>query len=47
MADVILTAEPRTNLGSRNAGRIRREGKLPAVVYGLDDRAAVRHGLRP
>ena len=36
MADVILQAEPRTNLGSRNAGRIRREGLLPAVVYGLD-----------
>jgi large subunit ribosomal protein L25 len=36
MADVILQAEPRTKLGSRNAGRIRREGLLPAVVYGLD-----------
>lgn len=36
MADVILKAEPRSNLGSRNAGRYRREGKLPAVVYGLD-----------
>jgi large subunit ribosomal protein L25 len=36
MADVILKAEPRTKLGSRNAGRIRREGLLPAVVYGLE-----------
>jgi large subunit ribosomal protein L25 len=36
MADVILSAEPRTHLGSRNAGRIRRQGLLPAVVYGLD-----------
>jgi large subunit ribosomal protein L25 len=36
MADVILKAEPRNDLGSRNAGRYRREGKLPAVVYGLD-----------
>jgi large subunit ribosomal protein L25 len=36
MADVILKAEPRNELGSRNAGRYRREGKLPAVVYGLD-----------
>jgi large subunit ribosomal protein L25 len=36
MADVILKAEPRTELGSRSAGRYRREGKLPAVVYGLD-----------
>jgi len=35
MADVILQAEPRDQLGSRNAGRIRREGLLPAVVYGL------------
>lgn len=35
MADVILQAEPRTKLGSRNAGRIRREGLLPAIVYGL------------
>ena len=35
MADVILQAEPRSSLGSRNAGRIRREGLLPAVVYGL------------
>jgi large subunit ribosomal protein L25 len=36
MADVILTAEPRVLLGSRNAGRLRRTGKLPAVVYGLE-----------
>jgi large subunit ribosomal protein L25 len=35
MADVILQAESRDKLGSRNAGRIRREGLLPAVVYGL------------
>ena len=35
MADVIITAVPRDALGSRNAGRYRREGKLPAVVYGL------------
>jgi large subunit ribosomal protein L25 len=37
MADVILKAEPRSSLGSRNAGRYRREGKLPAVVYGLEN----------
>ncbi len=36
MTDVILTAEPRALVGSRNAGRLRRTGKLPAVVYGLD-----------
>jgi large subunit ribosomal protein L25 len=37
MADVIIKAEPRNDLGSRNAGRYRREGKLPAVVYGLEN----------
>jgi large subunit ribosomal protein L25 len=36
MTDVIITASPRDLLGSRNAGRLRREGKLPAVVYGLN-----------
>jgi large subunit ribosomal protein L25 len=36
MPDVILEAESRSLLGSRNAGRLRREGRLPAVVYGLD-----------
>ena len=39
MADVILQAEPPTLLGSRNAGRIRREGLLPAVVYGLESKS--------
>ncbi len=34
--DLTLTAEPRTEVGSRPAGRLRRQGKLPAVVYGLD-----------
>src|SRR4029079_19106103 len=32
---VIIQTQPRTKLGSRNAGRIRREGLLPATVYGL------------
>jgi large subunit ribosomal protein L25 len=36
MTDVILAAEPRTDLGSANAGRLRRAGRLPAVVYGLN-----------
>jgi large subunit ribosomal protein L25 len=36
MPDVILAAESRSLLGSSNAGRLRREGRLPAVVYGLD-----------
>lgn len=35
MADVTLVAEKRTDHGSRPAGRLRRDGKLPAVVYGL------------
>lgn len=33
--DVVLTAEPRTEHGSRPAGRLRRSGKVPAVLYGL------------
>jgi large subunit ribosomal protein L25 len=39
MPDVILTAEPRDLLGSRNAGRLRKAGRLPAVVYGLEAEA--------
>ena len=35
MPDIILASEPRTEKGSRPAGRLRREGKVPAVVYGL------------
>jgi len=35
MPDITLASEPRTELGSRPSGRIRREGKVPAVVYGL------------
>lgn len=36
MSDVKLTVEPRTQFGSGPAGRYRREGKVPATVYGLD-----------
>jgi large subunit ribosomal protein L25 len=36
MADVTLTAETRSEHGSGPAGRLRRTGKVPAVVYGLD-----------
>ncbi len=39
MADVLLTAESRPERGSRPAGRLRRTGKVPAVVYGLDAEA--------
>lgn len=35
MPDITLASEPRTELGSGPSGRIRREGKVPAVVYGL------------
>jgi large subunit ribosomal protein L25 len=34
--DITLTAEPRSEVGSRPAGRLRRQGKVPAVVYGLE-----------
>jgi len=33
--DVVLVAEPRSEKGSRAAGRLRRAGSVPAVVYGL------------
>jgi large subunit ribosomal protein L25 len=36
MPDVTLTTEPRTERGSGPAGRLRRAGKVPAVVYGLE-----------
>jgi large subunit ribosomal protein L25 len=35
MPDISLATEPRTPQGSRPAGRLRRQGKVPAVVYGL------------
>jgi large subunit ribosomal protein L25 len=35
MAEEVLTAEPRAERGSRPAGRLRRAGLVPAVVYGL------------
>ncbi|MFN8034388.1 MAG: 50S ribosomal protein L25 [Acidimicrobiia bacterium] len=36
MSDVTLAAEKRTSAGSGPAGRLRRQGRLPAVVYGLE-----------
>ena len=39
MADVTLTAEPRSAKGMGPAGRIRKEGLVPAVVYGLGEEA--------
>lgn len=35
MADAVLEAQIRTGRGSADAGRTRREGRVPAVVYGL------------
>ena len=35
MAEAVLTAQPRAERGSRPAGRLRRAGLVPAVVYGL------------
>jgi len=35
MADAVLNTEKRIERGSRPSGRIRRAGKVPAVVYGL------------
>ncbi|MFM8236278.1 MAG: 50S ribosomal protein L25, partial [Actinomycetota bacterium] len=35
MADATLTAEHRSALGKGGAGRVRRHGRVPAVVYGL------------
>jgi large subunit ribosomal protein L25 len=49
-SEVRLTAAPRTASGSRAAGRLRREGLIPAVVYGhgADPRSVsvVRRELR-
>ncbi|MCC3770798.1 50S ribosomal protein L25/general stress protein Ctc [Streptomyces sp. UNOC14_S4] len=39
MAEVKLTAEPRSDFGKGAARRIRRENKVPAVIYG--------HGAEP
>ena len=37
MADTKLAAEFRSDKGSRPAGRLRREGGLPGIVYGLGE----------
>ncbi len=45
--DVILNASPRNAGGKGPAGRVRREGLVPAVVYGLDaDPVSVSVGER-
>ncbi|HTL84616.1 MAG TPA: 50S ribosomal protein L25/general stress protein Ctc [Acidimicrobiia bacterium] len=35
MADATLVAQPRNDIGKGHAGRVRRDGLVPAVVYGL------------
>ena len=35
MSDITLASEPRTEFGSGPSGRLRKAGKVPAVVYGL------------
>jgi large subunit ribosomal protein L25 len=35
MSDITLASEPRTESGSGPSGRLRKAGKVPAVVYGL------------
>jgi large subunit ribosomal protein L25 len=35
MADATLVAQPRNDIGKGPAGRVRRDGLVPAVVYGL------------
>jgi large subunit ribosomal protein L25 len=45
--EVVLTAETRAERGSRPAGRLRRAGVVPAVVYGLGgDTVSVSVGSR-
>jgi large subunit ribosomal protein L25 len=39
MSEAKLTAELRETRGKRPAGRLRREGRVPAVVYGLQSEA--------
>ena len=44
--DVTLTAETGRPTGSRSARRLRAEGKVPGVVYGLGQRPGGRHRRR-
>ena len=37
MSNVQLNAEIRTGVGKGEVGRIRREGKVPCIMYGVDD----------
>ena len=35
MADLVLNTEEKTTIGSRSSRRLRRDGKVPCVLYGL------------
>ena len=35
MADLVLNTEKKTTIGSRSSRRLRRDGKVPGVLYGL------------
>jgi large subunit ribosomal protein L25 len=35
-SDVVITVQPREELGKEETGRLRRSGKIPAIVYGGD-----------
>ena len=37
MSNVQLNAEVREGHGKGEVGRIRREGKVPCIMYGVDD----------
>ena len=37
MADLVLNTEEKQALGSRSSRRLRREGKVPGVLYGLGE----------
>jgi len=41
MADITITAQTRTDLGSRPSGRLRTDGKLPGVLYGKGEAVSI------
>jgi large subunit ribosomal protein L25 len=45
--EAILEAESRSTFGKNEARRTRREGKVPAVVYGGDGKAATAISVKP
>src|SRR5947207_10233472 len=51
MADIILKAEPRTKMGGSNAKTLRKQGRVPGVLYGHGEPSIAFHvkelDLRP